>query len=52
MVLEGRADGELPDNMDAAVTMAFSFIQSAMDDNSEKYRQKQAARSEAGRLVV
>lgn len=41
--------GELPNEADPAVKMAFYFIKAAMDDNREKYAKTCAQRSEAGR---
>lgn len=40
--------GELPEG-DPAVSMAFSFIRAAMDENAARWEQTRAARSEAGR---
>lgn len=42
-------DGTLPDNLSASCDMAFSFIKSQIDRDTEKYTKVCAARSEAGK---
>ena len=48
-LLSYASTGEIPENLSGAARMAFSFIRSQLDRDAEKYAQKCAARSEAGK---